>query len=264
MKCFTISVLLFALITGGLSAFDEIDPDFVLKKEAISQKLRDKGFSDEEIQAIFSDKRITLYPEILNRSGKGLNYFNSKYGLLTRESILRGQRVLSENRDVLQEIEDRFGVEKEVLVAIYRLETNLGTYKSSHLVFNSLFTMSVLENRRSDWATEELINFLILCKKTNKDPYSIKGSWAGAFGLCQFVPSSFLHYGVDGNNDGEIDLFDFHDAMASIANYLKSHGWQTGDQKKNQKAVWSYNHCDNYVKAVLAYARATKRAMRPS
>lgn len=252
------------MIAGGAHASSEFPPDFPAKKEIISQKLKDKGFNDDEIQGIFSDTRVSLHPEILNRTGKGVNYLSPKYGLLTRKSIMRGQKVLRENKTIFQEIEDRFGVEKETIVAIYRLETNLGTYRGSHLVFNSLLTMSVLENRRSDWAVEELINFLILCKTCDKDPFSIRGSWAGAFGLCQFVPSSFLRYAVDGNNDGMIDLFNFHDAMASIASYLKLHGWEKGNPEKNKKAIWAYNHCDDYVKAVLAYAGASRKAQKLS
>ncbi|MCX5811872.1 MAG: lytic murein transglycosylase [Proteobacteria bacterium] len=258
MKYLTIFALLIALIAVNSYASEWIPPDFASKKEIISQKLKDNGFSDDEIRQIFSDTRIKLYPEMLNRSGKGFNYMSRKFGLLNKKSIMRGQKVLKEHRAAFKEIEDRFGVEKEVLVAIYRVETNLGNARGNYLVFNSLLTMSVFENRRSEWATEELINLLILCKNSSKDPFSIKGSWAGAFGLCQFIPSSYLRYAVDGNGDGEIDLFNFHDAMASIASYLKAHGWEKGSPDKHRKAVWAYNHCDNYVKAVLAYARASK------
>jgi membrane-bound lytic murein transglycosylase B len=233
-------------------------PDFSSKKEIISQRLKDKGFGDDEIGDIFSDTRIKLYPEMLNRSGKGLNYKSRKFGLLTKKSIMRGRKVLEKNRTALKEIEEQFGVEKEVIIAIYRVETNFGNAKGNYLVFNSLLTMSVFENRRSAWATDELISLLMLCKNNNTDPFSIKGSWAGAFGLCQFIPSSYLLYAVDGNGDGEIDLFNFHDAMASIASYLKAHGWEKGKPDRNRKAVWAYNHCDNYVNAVLAYAKMSK------
>ncbi|MCX5806706.1 MAG: lytic murein transglycosylase [Proteobacteria bacterium] len=258
MKYLTIFALLIALVTVNSYASEEIPPVFSLKKDAISQKLKDNGFSDDEIHKIFSDSRIELYPEMLNKSGKGLNYMSRKFGLLSKKSVKRGQKVLKEHMSAFKEIENQFGVEKEVLVAIYRVETNLGNARGNYLVFNSLLTMSVYENRRSEWATGELINLLMLCKGNNKDPFSIKGSWAGAFGLCQFIPSSYLLYAVDGNGDGEIDLFNFHDAMASIANYLKEHGWVKGNTDKNKKAVWAYNHCDNYVKAVLAYAKASK------
>ena len=264
MKCLTVFALLLVLIVVNSYASESMPPDFTSKTEIISQKLRDKGFGDDEIRVIFSDARIELYPEMLNKSGKGLNYTSRKFGLLTKKSVMRGQKVLKEHGDTFKEIEEQFGVEKEVIVAIYRVETNLGSARGNYIVFNSLLTMSVFENRRSEWATDELISLLVLCKNSNRDPFSIKGSWAGAFGLCQFIPSSYLRFAVDGNGDGNIDLFNFHDAMASIASYLRAHGWENNSPDKKKKAVWAYNHCDNYVKAVLAYARASNSSSKPS
>lgn len=226
------------------------------------KKIKANGFSDEEIQKIFTDSRITLYPDILEKRGHGINYMSKKFGLLTRASVKRGQMVIIKNKAVFEEIEHKYGVEKEAVVAIYRLETNLGSYEGKYLVFNGLLTLAVLENRRSAWAEKELLNLLTFCKNNNKDPLSIKGSWAGAFGLCQFIPSSVLKYAVDGNGDGEIDINNFSDAMSSIANYLKSNGWENNSLKKKKQAIWSYNHCDNYVKAVLAYANACKKFNR--
>jgi membrane-bound lytic murein transglycosylase B len=229
---------------------------------SLIQKIKVNGFSDEEVQKIFSDSRVTLYPEILDKKGHGINYMNKKFGLLTLKSVKRGQKVLQENRFILKTIENRYGVNKETVVAIYRLETNLGSYKGRYLVFNGLLTLALLENRRSAWAEKELLNLLIFCKNNRKDPLSIKGSWAGAFGLCQFIPSSVIQYAVDGDGNGEIDLNNFSDAMASIANYLKSNGWENNDLQKKKQAIWAYNHCDNYVKAVLAYAGACKKSNR--
>jgi membrane-bound lytic murein transglycosylase B len=76
--------------------------------------------------------------------------------------------------------------------------------------------------------------------------------------MAQFVPSSYTKYAVDENNDGIVDLFDLPDASASIANYLQAHGWEKNNQEKNWKAVYAYNHCDEYVKAVFAYAKSLK------
>jgi membrane-bound lytic murein transglycosylase B len=262
IKFSLIFIVLLAFIVGSSPVLGQVAPDFGARKEIISQKLKDSGFNDDEISSVFSDARIALHPEILDRTGKGFNYLSRKFGLLTKKSIMRGQRVLAENKEALREIEKKYGVEQEAILAIYRVETNLGRTRGNALVFNSLFTMSVLENRRINWAAEELVSLMILCRANDIDPFSIKGSWAGAFGLCQFIPSSYLRYAVDGDNNGVIDLFDFHDAMASIANYLREHGWQKGNHEANRKAIWAYNHCDSYVKAVLAYARASKNGKR--
>ena len=125
------------------------------------QKIKLSGFSDEEIQKIFTDKRIILYPEVLEKRGHGINYMSRKFGLLTRASVKRGQRVLQENKLSFREIENKYGVDKETIVAIYRLESNLGSYEGKYLVFNGLLTLAVLENRRSAWAEKELLNLLI-------------------------------------------------------------------------------------------------------
>ena len=256
LLCFLLIVFCCAVPTYGDST---IDVDFPAQKERIVQKLRENGFTEEEINKVFSDSRIALYPDIINRTGKGIKYLDPKFGLLSRTSIRRGQKVLKENRAVMEQIEKEYGVEKEVIIAIYRIETNLGRSRGNYPVFNSLFTMAVLENRRTQWAEKELIDFLIICKKTGIDPLSIKGSWAGAYGICQFIPSSVMKYAVDGDGNGYIDMFNFHDAMASIANYLKQHGWEKDNVTKKKEAIFAYNHCDNYVKAVLTYAKATKR-----
>jgi membrane-bound lytic murein transglycosylase B len=99
---------------------------------------------------------------------------------------------------------------------------------------------------------------LLFCLEEHKDPLSLKGSWAGAFGLPQFVPSSYVRYGRDGDADGIVDLNNLSDALASTANYLQASGWSRKDLGKQKKALFAYNHCDQYVMAVLAYARAIR------
>lgn len=236
----------------------EIDPKYKDQIDILTTKILATGFSEEEIQRIFTDERVMLYPQILERSGKGLPYFGKKFGLLTKKSIDRGLKFLNENREVLTRVETAYGVDKEIIIAILRIETNLSKYVGKFPIFNSLLTLTLVENRRSSWAESELIELLLISKSKNLDPLSIKGSWAGAFGIAQFIPSSYTKYAVDGNNDGVIDLFDLEDATASIANYLKVHGWERNSSEKNWKAVYEYNHCDEYVKAIFAYAESIK------
>ena len=164
---------------------------------------------------------------------------------------------------MLKRIEACYGVPREVLIAIFRVETNLGSDTGRYRVFNSLITRTLLVNRRSVWAAQELIDLLVLCKNNRINPFSIKGSAAGAFGLCQFVPSSYRTYGTDGNGDNVVDLFDFSDAMASTANYLRSHGWHSRDAERQSRAIWAYNHCESYVKAVLSYSKQVKLGHPP-
>jgi membrane-bound lytic murein transglycosylase B len=236
----------------------EIDSRYTPQLEQLTLKLKARGFSDDELGRIFTDSRVVLYPPVVEKSGKGLDYFHRKFGLLTKKSIQRGQLVLRENKEIFNRIEETFGVEKEVILGILRVETNFGSQTGNYAIFNSLLSMVLIENRRSSWAEAELIELLRICKEQNKDPLSIKGSWAGAFGICQFVPTSYAKFAVDGNNDGAVDLFDFQDAIASIANYLKSHGFEKNKPVSNREAIYAYNHCDNYVNAIYAYAKALR------
>jgi len=250
-----IVVIVFPLVFS-YPVHGEIDSQYSDQINILTTKLLVTGFSEEEIQRIFSDERVILYPQILERSGKGLPYFGKKFGLLTKQSIERGRKFLNENKEVLVRVEETYGVDKETIIAILRVETNLSKYVGKYPIFNSLLTLTLMENKRSAWAENELIELFWISKTLNQDPLSIKGSWAGAFGMAQFIPSSFRKYAVDGNNDGIIDLFDFTDAFASIANYLRAHGWEKNNSEKKWQAVYAYNHCDEYVKAIFAYARS--------
>jgi membrane-bound lytic murein transglycosylase B len=236
----------------------EIDQQFKEKIDGLTVKLLITGFNEEEIQRIFSDERVELYPQILERTGKGLPYFGKKFGLLTKKSIERGRKVIIDNQEVLARVEKDYGVDKEIVIAILRVESNFSRYAGRYPIFNSLLTLALIENRRSAWAEAELTELLSISRRLDKDPLAFKGSWAGAFGMAQFIPSSYTKYAVDGNNDGIVDLFDFSDASTSIANYLVAHGWEKNSPEKNWKAVYAYNHCDEYVKAIFAYAKALK------
>ncbi|MEW6184668.1 MAG: lytic murein transglycosylase [Thermodesulfobacteriota bacterium] len=251
-------LIIFPFLIGSLSPLyaEVLDPAYQQRQEALIQRLQQRGFSDQELSRLFSDSRVTLYPEIVERKGKGVDYLGSRFGLLSLKSLQQGKLTLETNKRILRTIENDYGVKGEVLIAILRVETNFGRYIGNHVVFNSLLTMTLIENRRSAWAEEELIHLLWLCRRENKDPLSLKGSWAGAFGIPQFVPSSYLKYAVDGNGDGRVDLHDLTDALASMANYLRAFGWSPEEPERKKEALFAYNRCHQYVEAVLTYARA--------
>jgi len=250
-------LIIWGYVTSGVAwASADRPPEIPFLPASLVERLHEQDFNDDTIQHIFSDPRIKLYPQIVEMRDRGPTCFSGEFGLLGKKSVARGRRILSDHYGFFKKLESLYGVEKEAIVAIFRVETNLGTYTGTYSVFNSFFTMATLPNRRSEWAEKELVQLLVICRNEGKDPLSIKGSWAGAFGLCQFVPSSFLTYAVNGDGGGGVDLFNFFDAMASIANYLKQNGWQNHSVVLKKKAIFAYNHCDNYVEAVLAYAKA--------
>ena len=112
---------------------------------------------------------------------------------------------------------------------------------------------------KSDWAYRELKAFLTYTAEQDMDPTIIKGSYAGAMGISQFMPSNIAPYGKDGNADGKIDLFDHADAISSIASYLKHYGWKPGmPRNAAYKVVYHYNHSKYYVNTILDVAEKLK------
>lgn len=251
---FTLSLVLIFVLTGLNHAL--VEPAYQNGLDELKADLQDQGFTSEELTSIFSDSRFQLYPQIVGRTGKGMNYLGKRFGLLSKDSIRRGKSFLTRYSASLKNAENTYGVQKEVIAAILRVETNFGLATGTYPILNSLTTMAIIENRRSEWARKEVAELLKMCKAQQKDPFTIRGSWAGAFGISQFIPSSYVNYAVDGNGDGTIDLMTMTDAMASVANYLKLHGWANDDPDGKRRAVYAYNHCDNYVNAVFAYAKA--------
>ena len=108
--------------------------------------------------------------------------------------------------------------------------------------------------KRAKWASKELASYIEYCYEDKIDPQSIEGSYAGAFGYGQFIPSSFNTYAIDGNSDGIRQPYIWADVFASVGNYLVKNGYPVSNPSNNAqvyKAVYAYNHADNYVKAVL-------------
>lgn len=206
-------------------------------------------------------------------------------------SVKKSKKFLSEYISILEEAEKKFGVQKEVITSVLWVETRHGGYLgNNHIptvfistamadqeefiemnteIFKETFSedsekrqeyedkVIARAKRKSNWALKELVALSKIYSERNVDIYNIKGSWAGAFGMSQFLPSSFLNWAVDGDGDGEIDLFTHHDAIYSVANYLKTNGW--GKTEKQQRAaVYHYNHSNDYVDAVLKLADLIK------
>ena len=108
--------------------------------------------------------------------------------------------------------------------------------------------------KRGQWATSEMVAYLGLCEQLNLDPFNQKGSFSGAMGPGQFMPTSFVRFGVDGDADGVKNPFSMNDMLASIANYLSLAGWNSESDTAKRQAVWSYNHHEVYVNSVLNLA----------
>ena len=149
------------------------------------------------------------------------------------------------NRELIDQVEFEFGVEKELLLSLMGIETNFGTYVGKMDILSSLATLS-FDQRRSDFFTNELITLLLLIESKKIDYKSLYGSWAGAFGFFQFMPSTITNYAIDHNKDNHIDLKNNEDAYPSAANYLKKIGW-----KKNEPCFYKIELDENIPKKYL-------------
>ena len=138
--------------------------------------------------------------------------------------IRKGVQFWRENAKWLNMAANKYGVDPAYIVGILGVETNFGGFTGKHSVLDALTTLALEYKKRSKFFTSELENYILLIKDQKVPPQSIKGSYAGAFGLAQFMPSSFREYAVDLNGDGHTNLFDPADAIGSIANYFRGKG----------------------------------------
>ena len=141
--------------------------------------------------------------------------------------IRLGKEFLKEHDAILQRAEDKFGVPKEIITAIIGVETYYGRYSGKYEVFNSLTTLGFDYPPRSKFFKKELKELLLLTREEEVDIETVRGSYAGAMGMPQFISSSYRHYAIDFANDGKRDLWsNIEDVIGSVANYFSRHGWQ--------------------------------------
>lgn len=203
------------------------------------------GYKKTYLQKLFSDVKIQKTPlKIFSRKkNKSTPALQKKYPLygtwdryvqykVTNKRVKQGKSFLKKYRSTFKKVEKEYGVPSSYIAAIIGIESVYGGNVGKYPVFDTLSTLAFEENRRSTFFTKELAKFIRLSYNQKFNPKEIKGSYAGAIGLGQFMPSSYDGYGVDFNNDGKVSLQHPHDAIASIANYLKENGW-----KKHEKVA---------------------------
>ncbi len=245
----------------------------------LQQKLIADGFNAQKIKRLYGRPQVFFAPDGVTLL---FTYSEAKvdYDQFANDwSIRKARKYMHKHRHELARVEKAYGVNRRVITAILLVETGLGTSLGTRSTLNTLSTLASLADpkirsvfyekipkdkrrartkfdkaakRRARWAYAELKAFLKYAHREGLDPAQIPGSFAGAMGLAQFMPTSILAYGKDGNNDGSVDLLEPADAMASIANFLKRHGWRPGiSRKKAEKVIHHYNHSEYYVKTIL-------------
>ncbi|MEJ4044446.1 lytic murein transglycosylase [Erwinia sp. SLM-02] len=198
--------------------------------EQLKATARQQGFSDATIATAFAgihfvDRAIKSDRSQLEHKVT-LNDYLSR--VLTLGKIEKGREKLNEYRASLDRVASQSGVSPEYIVALWAMESQFGTIQGKEDVISALATLA-FEGRREAFFTKELMAALKIIQQQGMTADSLKGSWAGAMGQSQFMPSSFLNYGRDGDGDGKIDIWNnVDDVFASIASYLQKEGWKAG------------------------------------
>lgn len=198
------------------------------KYQQLFNELKKKhNFTDQQLQSIFKGQKISRRVlELMDRQWEAKPYYKYRPLFITDKTIATGRMKVREFGELLDRIEAKFGVDREVVVAIWGIETRYGTHQGGFNVLQTLNTLFDAYPRRSAFFRKQLIHFLVLCKENDVDPRSIQGSYAGAFGQTQFIPSSFRAYAVSFDGDDKRDVWhSIPDILASIANYLKQFNW---------------------------------------
>ncbi len=173
------------------------------------------------------EKQVQVLDAIQRPAEKKKNWSEYREIFITEKRINEGLQFWAENAVILEAAERQFGVPPEIVVAIIGVESFYGRYKGKYPVLDSLVTLGFEYEPREKFFRSELEHFLLLTKEEALDPSTIKGSYAGAMGKSQFISSSYRNYAVDFDNNGKRDLWDSNaDAIGSVANFLKEHGWQ--------------------------------------
>lgn len=196
-------------------------------QDFFAELLQTGKFSQTELNSLFAGISIDIKVlKLMDKQWEGKPYYLYRPLFITPGVTRTGKKYLKRYHELFDHIEGVYGVNREVIVAIWAIESRFGANQGNFNLFRTLNTLFDAYPRRSAFFRKELIEFLLLCKTNAFDPREIKGSYAGAFGQAQFMPSSYNAYAVDFDGDGRSDLISSKaDIFASIANYLKTFGW---------------------------------------
>jgi membrane-bound lytic murein transglycosylase B len=255
--------------------------------QPLMDRLALDGFDAEFLSRLFIDDRAQIVPDRMKISLSTRERREWYTQFLSPESISLAKDFLRQNLKFLKKVEGQFKVDKEIIVAILLVESRFGENTGKHRVISTLASMALMDSpdnlqinyvslrevdpdlscewveerarRRARWAYQELKCFLTIIRDERLDPLEVRGSYAGALGMPQFIPSSYLAFATR-QRGFENWLSSKEEAIQSIANYLQIHGWKTKmSAEKKRKVLWYYNHSEPYIETLLLVANKIKQ-----
>lgn len=210
-------------------------------QQFIDKMVNKHGFDRQQLQEILSQaKRLDSVLRLMDNqapttsvkppSGPNGAWLRYRKKFITPDNVQNGVVFWNQYEDALNRAWQVYGVPPEIIVGIIGVETRWGRVMGKTRILDALATLSFNYPRRAEYFSGELETFLLMARDERDDPLNLKGSFAGAMGYGQFMPSSYKQYAVDFSGDGHINLWDPVDAIGSVANYFKAHGWVKGDQ----------------------------------
>jgi len=227
----------------AVQAQDAPQQSFAEWLEDLRNEALQAGISPTTIEASFATVQEPI-PRVLELDRSQPEFVQTFAGYMNNRlsdaRIARGQRLLEEYSDLFSRIQAEYGVQPHYLVSFWALESNFGDFTGGFSVINTLATLAY-DRRRSDFFRSELLTALKIVDQGHIAADQMTGSWAGAMGQCQFMPSTFYGYAKDGDGDGRIDIWNsVADVMTSAANYLSQNGWQ-GDERWGREVILPEN-----------------------
>jgi membrane-bound lytic murein transglycosylase B len=242
------------------SAFSLQTSDYKQLDTLFRQVAGETSYTVPQLEELFKDVEIkqNIIDAMERPAESTMTWTRYSKIFLTEKNIKKGVEFWQTHAEILARAEKEFAVAPEIIVATLGVETRYGSNTGNYRVIDALSTLALEYPRRSKYFTAELKNFLLLTDQNKLDPLGVTGSYAGAIGLPQFMPSSYRSYAVDFTNDGSTDLVNsIDDAIGSIASYYSKHGWKPG-----QPVSWSATSVSDQASKLVVKKRKTDRSLK--
>ena len=251
-----LNLLFVLLLPSVVSAVEITSGDYQGREDVaafVQRMAAESSYTENELLDLFGqvEKQEHLFAQLDRPAEKELAWYQYRGIFIKDKRISLGVEFWREHKAMLTDVSEKTGVPPEIIVAIIGVETFYGIYKGKDPVFDSLVTLAFDYPRRAKFFTRELEQFLLLTKEQGFNARELRGSYAGAMGMPQFISSSYRNYAVDFDQDGQINLFDsIPDITASVANYFVKHGWKRGGRVARPLVAVENNSVDSLTPGV--------------